>query len=125
FQAEHLVRRDVLMAIVRELFEAGPDVRPFRANALEATRGSCARGGDRFESLPSGNLRQHVFQTLGFLELIHDETSLPQYAFEISTSSTRAATPLKRTNPCAPGHGGLVSMPVHSPLRDCAFDGGE
>jgi len=113
-EAEHLVRCDVLMAIVRELFEAGLDVRPFGANALEPTGRSCACGGDRLEALPSGDLRQHAFQTLGFLKLVHGST-LPflNFAFEISTSFKRLAAPLEPANPRAPAH--VSQCPSTSP----------
>jgi hypothetical protein len=70
------------MAIVRELFEAGLDVRPFGANALEPTGRYCAFAGDGLEALPSGDLRQ-------FLKLVHDQpspssTSLSKYRLRSS-----------------------------------------
>ncbi|MFZ0116042.1 MAG: hypothetical protein WAL15_16925, partial [Xanthobacteraceae bacterium] len=84
------------MAIVRELFEAGLGVRPFGANALEPTGRSCVCGGDRLETLPSGDLRQHAFQTLGFLKLVHGQPSPSSISLsKYSTSFKQLAAPLE------------------------------
>src|SRR5262249_5485555 len=109
------------MAIVRELFEAGLDVRPFGANALEPTGRSCAGRGDRLEPLPSGDLRQHAFQTLGFLKLVHDQPSPPQYRFR-NIDFVQAIGGAARTCKPAPASA-RVSMPFHITSLNRPFDG--
>src|SRR5262249_30258897 len=89
--------------------------------ALEPTGRSCACGGDRLEALPSGDLRQHAFQTLGFLKLVHVNPPLPQYRFrniDFVQATGGGARTCKPARPSA-----RASMPFHITSLNCPFDG--
>src|SRR3984957_8120019 len=80
-EAEYLTRRHGLMAIFGEFLETRLDVRAFGADAFEPAGRSAPCRGDRLETLPPSDLRQHVNQTLRLLELVHDQIPLCSICF--------------------------------------------